>query len=400
MTDGLRGPRLAGVLVVAAVYCVALWYLGGLSFDPIKDEAQFWVQAVAFAEDWPPSIAALQSYQEPMTPVSFLLWGALENTFHLGIAAGRLVNLVAALLLLALIGSRRPLPGVRREVPVMAALGLLVYPYWVPMSLLAYTDVLASLFVVLGLWAHMRERYLACTAMFVLAIATRQYMVVFPAAIVVYEVLEDVSARRIMLRRWLPALVATASMFGWYAFFGGTGPAEGLANWPRHQRSLWDLTPEFSLYFVSAIGAYFVVPEFAIDRRWRSFAFRVDTRLAVALIVLALGFVFFTPNYPSEIGPLNQAITFVLVDPRVADIVRPVLLFGLACVAVARFIHMDLAGWLVVANVVLMSFLWAPWEKYCMPLMAALWYLKSEGLLHGQRAVSSGGTTDSSPPDF
>ncbi len=55
MSDARRGPQLAFVLLIAAVYGGAIAYAGGLSFDAVNDEDQFWAQVVSFAENWPPT---------------------------------------------------------------------------------------------------------------------------------------------------------------------------------------------------------------------------------------------------------------------------------------------------------------------------------------------------------
>jgi hypothetical protein len=48
---------------------------------------------------------------------------------------------------------------------------------------------------------------------------------------------------------------------------------------------------------------------------------------------------------------------------------------------VIRFARLDLGTLLIAVNFVLMAFLWTPWEKYCLPVLAALWFLKAAGKL-------------------
>ena len=55
------------------------------------------------------------------------------------------------------------------------------------------------------------------------------------------------------------------------------------------------------------------------------------------------------------------------------------MLYVLACLTLVRFAHLDLGTWLVAVNFVLMAFLWTPWEKYCLQVLAALWFLKAAG---------------------
>lgn len=381
--------QLAFVLVVGVIYASAIVYMGGLSFDPIKDEQQFWEEVLFFTRVWPPTIEQVRSYPEPMTPLAFLLWAALEAWHQLGIGAARLVNVCASLAVLAVIGLSRPAPGAERTAPILAALTLLLYPYWLPISLLLYTDVLAAAFVVFGFWFYVRERHVASAVLFVLAISTRQYMVTFPAAIVGYELLVALRSRSPAWSRWVPHAAACVSLIAWFVFFGGMGPAAGLEKWPRHTGALAAIEPAFSLYFLASMGAYFVVPEFMFYRRWRDFGFRFDRRTAVSLAAVLVGFLIFTPNYPVRMGALNRSLNFVLGESGLGEALRVAVLFGLTCATALRFPRLDLGTWLVAVNGGLMCFLWSPWEKYCMPLLAALWFLKVAGALDEPAAATT-----------
>jgi hypothetical protein len=369
--------------VILATYGGGIVLMGGLSFDPVKDEEQFWAQVQSFAADWPPDLEELRSYQEPMTPVSFLTWAGLERWHHQGLAGARLLTILASLAVLAIIAVQRPGPDDGPETPLLAALALLFYPYWLPTSLLVYTDVPAALFVACGLFCYVRNLHLASAAFFVVAISTRQYTVTFPAAVFAYEAWSALRAGRPAVMRWLPQLLATLSLLGWLAFFGGFGPAPALEKWPRHTMGLEDIQPAYLLYALSAIGAYFVVVEFLLFRRWRDLSLRIDRVTATALVVAVLLFVLFTPYYPDKVGPLNRGLQFLLGEGTWAQALRTGLALFLVCACVLRFSRSGLGLWVVAANVAIMPLVWSPWEKYYMPTLVALWLLKAAGVLDG-----------------
>lgn len=373
--------RLAFAGLLLVVFGGAIVYLDGLTAEPIKDEEQFWAQTRWFAERWPPDRSELQSYREPMPPIAFLLWAGLERWHQLGLAAARAVSLAASLVALGLIAGARPAGGARTAIPVLSALALLLYPYWVPLSVLVYTDVPATAFVVVGFWLYLRERHLASALLFALAIGTRQYTVAFPLAIVVCEGLAALRARaRPDPRRW-PYLAATATLGGWFAFFGGPAPAPALERWPRHAIGLSNVEPSFALYFLAALGAYFAVLELVLDPRWRRRDLWLDERCALGVGVVALLFAIFPPEYRDELGPLNRTLVFVLGSGSVGAVIHLLLMVALASLTVLRFRRLDLATAIVAVNAALMPFLWEPWEKYCMPVLASLWLLKSAGRL-------------------
>jgi len=389
MTPSLFAARVAFALFVCLVYVVAVVYMGGLAFEPVKDESQFWKQITSFTGIWPPGLSDIQNYDEPMTPLSFLFWAGLERVHGFGIGGARFTSMLLGIGLLAMIGLRTPSTQTGRLTPIFSALALIAYPYWIPLSLLLYTDLPATLFVVFGCFYHQRDRNVLSALFFVLAIATRQYMVVFPAAILAHEGLQVLRGRELRLERFVPQVIAGATLLGWILFFGGVGPADGLAEWPRHQNALDRLNLAFSLYFLAATGAFFVLPEWAIDRYQGKQKLGLDRAALVGCGLLFVAFVIDTPNYPKEIGPLNRSIAFVLNPMPFADLVRPVLMFALASLTVVRFVRFDLASWLVLANAALMAFMWSPWEKYCMPMLGALWMLKALGALERSEPADS-----------
>ena len=57
----VRKLRLAMLVGLVAAYAGALIYMGGLSFEPVKDEAQFWDQVMSFAKIWPPGVAEIRT---------------------------------------------------------------------------------------------------------------------------------------------------------------------------------------------------------------------------------------------------------------------------------------------------------------------------------------------------
>jgi len=391
-SGGRWNRRALLALALLVPYAGALLYTGGLAFEPVNDEAQFWEQAAAFSEDWPPGATRLRVYEEPMTPLAFALWGGLESLHHGGIAAARLATLLASLAVLALIALQRPAVAQPAK-PLLCAVGLLLFPYWIPMSVLVYTDVPATLFVVGGLLLYVRDRHVAGAVCFALAIATRQYMVTFPAAIVAWEGLAALRSGVPRIRRWLPPLLAVASLFGWFAFFGGFGPAPGLAKWPRHTDALAAIQPAYALYALAALGAYFVAVEFLLERRWRSLSLRVDRGTGFALLAATLLFAVFTPYYPEEVGPLNRTMAFVFGQEGLGAAVRIAILLALLLATVARFSPLSLGAWVIAANAALMPLLYAPWEKYLLPTLAALWLLEATGALDRE----AGETRDDAP---
>jgi hypothetical protein len=361
------------VLVLIYLACVVAFE--GLTFAPTKDERHFWPTSLEFSS-FPPSVSALRSYNELNTPLPFVVFGAIEGLFQGGIAAGRAVNLVLSFLMVCVIGFAAGQPTSRAFLSVA---GLLSFPYFLGVATHLYTDIMASFFVLSGVVFHLKGGYAASALSFILAIACRQYAVAFPLAILVGELLVAARLRSPIPRGpALASLAAVASLAGWYLFFGGFAPPVALAAQGLDTGRLF---VDHGLYFLACVGVYFVLVEAVLFRRrfWEKIP-PAGYFLATAIAIL---FLFFPPL--QNVNFAIPAMGFLDVAARWAfnDILRMTLLGVLAVCAALRFSRFDLSSLFVWANALIMMKAHIGWDKYALPLLVVLWYMKSLGALDG-----------------
>ena len=216
---------LGFALGLAAVLLTAFLVADGLRFEPVKDEVHFLDTSRALTESFPPSLEALRTYEEVITPLAFLWWGLLDRLTGDAAFAGRLANLLLLGAIVCGVALRRGRPTPPR---VLAAVGVLLFPYFLPLGVHLYTDIPAFFLAFLGVRAHLRGHPLLAAALCVLAIATRQYMVAVPVALAAWEWSRGLRGES---GSWLPgaaAALAAASLLGWFAFFGGLAPPAGI----------------------------------------------------------------------------------------------------------------------------------------------------------------------------
>ena len=368
--------QLLFCLNLTLLYLALFIFKDGLRFPLLWDEHNFWRISQSFSLRLIPTLEQLRNYNSPTTPLSFLVFGYLEFAFHDGIFTGRLLNLILSFMIVCLIGM--PKSG-RKWHSILAAGGLMIFPYYFFLSFHLYTDIVATFFVVLGFWLYTRNSHILSSICFVLAIACRQYTLPFPVAIAVFELINCMRQEKHFQANvsWLAQMTAAATILGWIWLFGGLVPqvAAGANNLPiRTFNNLplqirW-IFPEHSLYFLACIGLYFVIPEWILFRRWRDFHRLVTLKnCSIAFVVLALFFVF--PPIESK-GILTQIL----------QVFTPISLFYLALLYVlvlatcVRFSQLNLAFWMLLMNfgILLRGF---AWDKYALPTLAVLWYLKS-----------------------
>ena len=340
------------------------------------DEKTFWQTSLTFSDRLLPTLAQLQDYKELNTPLPFIIYGALEYLFQGGIFVGRLLNFGLSIGMACLIGWPSRDRGGRA---ILCLIGLFLCPYYLWLSGRLYTDIIASFFVLLGMWGYMRDRHILSGIAFILGIASRQYMLAFPVAIAAFEITSMLLNRhqRLTMKQLLSGLVplgAALSILGWFYLFQGIAPSSGLEGrlTPEVQQSLWALTPGSGLYFLSFVGLYFVIPELILFRPTVKLQALLEQKKKYSLIasgLLAL-FVLFPPSLQASGNLIKVAELLPAYSLKIG------LFYGLALLACLRFSKLDLSFWLLLFNALIMMKAY-PWDRYVLPLVIVFWYLKS-----------------------
>lgn len=378
------------LLSICILYLILFFALDKLQFSLIWDENNFWQTSLIFShsltlpENW------LQDYEELNTPLPFIIFGFLEYLFKGGIFAGRLLNLIISFLIACIIG----LPYNKKAKEAFLSLfGLILFPYYLWLSGHLYTDIIASLFVLLGFIFYLRSQHILSAISFILAIASRQYMLAFPLAITSYELFsyfqtkllirrnhkqnQDYKQYKPQLIRILAPLIASFSIFGWFLLFKGIAPQAAITERPipEVQLNWWSVELNNSLYFLACVGLYFVIPELILFRsKFIKTNIFKRKNLFLASILLLL-FIIFPPLEAH--GILIKIARFLPTD-----FFKLILFYLLALLTCIRFSsQLNLAFWILLVNSALMVKAY-PWDKYLLPLLIIFWYLKSKNLLN------------------
>lgn len=323
-----------------------------------------------------PPLELLRSYRELNTPLPFLLWGVLEHTLHQGVWLARFGNLLLSAAVIWLI-VRPGEPGALTR-RLLAGAGVFLCPYYLAASTHAYTDILAIFFMLLGIHWHLTKRYVLGGFAFVLAIAARQYMVAFPAALVVWELFERSNGRSHRGRAWLIPACAAGSLLGWHLFFGNFAPQEEIASYRPPIGGAWTVNPGNGLYLLACVGVYFMLPRTALFRAKPAFNDLLSFGNALIFAALLLLFIPFAPvDNPQHVVPTMGYFDRALRFAGLGDVARVAVFFTCALVAVVGLEHRPLALTLLLANAAVMMKAHTAWDKYALPLIVVLWYLEA-----------------------
>lgn len=389
MMKSIPRARIAFLCLALVGYMVIAGSLDWLDFDPAKDEVHFWQTSLEFADQPLPSLDLLRSYGELNTPLPFVAFGWVEALLGQGIKAGRWLNafISFAILCLFVLSARSHSHRV-----ILAAIGAWSFPYLLGVSFYLYTDMMACAAAFLGLVAFRRSRWVTATIAFVLAISCRQYMIAIPAAIALERFVHHARTGGIrlgMIRNvmvdpaMISSMVGVASLAGWILLFGGIAPQAEMQRQAIQTAEAPVFLVQNGLYFLAAVGAYFVIPEWVLIHRAR--LGRVRGEKALFLTLLALGglavlFIAFPPmkniNYPIEtMGFLDKAVRRILPEH---DVARMLIFWVCAALCLIRFRAWSLATAVIVVHAVMLTKAHIAWDKYALPCLICLWYLSAD----------------------
>ena len=357
------------IVIVGLIYAT-LFVVGDYLQGPLwDDEIGFWKTSLEFSHQLFPSFSQIRDYNQFNTPVPFIIYGILENLFQLGPFAARLLNFILSLLITFLIGW----PGKKQQSkPIFAMLGLFLFPWYLWLSTRLYTDVLAAFFGLLGVIGYLKQRHILSGLAFIVAIACRQFMLAFPVAIAAHELISAIRNRaRPSLSFVFPALAALSIVI-WVLLFNGLTPsaARDARVIPEVQQSLWTLSPSNGLFFLFTIGWSYVIPEFLLFKPKLSITKATVIRaVTIAIATLALTW-FFTPQI------LDLSVITNLTDRVSSSYAYFLLVFGISLSTCWRFSRINLTFWMLFFNTLIMMKA-VTWDKYALPLVIILWYLRS-----------------------
>ncbi|GAB4029314.1 hypothetical protein [Spirosoma gilvum] len=384
----MRLYSIIALLAFGALYVFIFFFREHLNFTLFGDEVHFWPTVLLFSKEPIPSAHLLNNYPEVIAPLPFMVAGWVLNLFGESIQYLRILNFGLSFAILALFLRLSPNPGRFW----LAALGLVLFPYYYFCSTIFYTDIIALTFILLGWVCYLKKIHWASCLFFIAAISSRQYAVVFPAIVLCYELNHLVfrfpgwqaSVRWVLDRPYLAYyVVAGLSLLAWVIFWGGPGPAPEIAR-QKYDDTVEKLIykPGFVLYASACLGLYYVIPELILTRRLQFYALESKQRPwligGVALIVLLITF------FPAEqmydgffvvknLGFLDRHLEMV----GIKGIGKQLIFGALMLLTVLRFANSKsgLAGWVVLLNLVLMGKAHIGWDKYLLPTIGTLWLL-------------------------
>lgn len=374
-------------ILAAALFCVFIaWKMQITTAPPLRDETHYWPHAQYLTSRGFPSLEQLRNYGELCTPLSLMIFGWADRVSGGGLPAARMVSLAAvfATIVFFVLFARGP---DRRVLP--AALCVLVFPYFLGVGIHIYPDSFATLFTLLGLIAFQRSLPWPGALAFALAISCRQYMIVFPVGLALWECIELV--RRTPRANLLPALLksqklwagatSVAVLASWIILWGGFGPPAEVkrqaVSTAQHQFLFY---PQYALYGLACLALYFVLPRWLLFDRKLDAARIFSPRNLILLALIITGFYFFPPqdNFNYEIDNMGYFDRMIRDAVGAHSLTRQCILALFAWITVCSFFRLSLPSALLAVHIIILAKAHIAWDKYQLPMIVCLWFLVAD----------------------
>lgn len=362
-------------------------YKNHFDFALYQDEIHYYATAIEFSKQPLPSLHLLKTFHELNTPLPFIVGGWVIHIFGENVAYLRLLNFLLSFFIVLLFIWLSP-DDSRRFWLCLG--GLLIFPNYYLCSVHFYTDVIPLLTVLLGMIMYFRKWYWLAGLFFVAAIASRQYMLAFPAAIILYETyhryrksgeLKDTFLGAMGNPTLYPFALACLSLLPWMLLWGGPAPAEEMSR--QYYDSAVIYNGGFVLYASAALAFYYILLETIFTNSWHYYV-TYPTRhpqFFIGFTLLVLLLVFFFPAQQTQnkyfdwpfLGYFDRLLEVI----GISGIFKQLIFGSLMLVSLMRFVTpaMSLSGFLVIINLLLLGKAQLSWDKYLMPTIVVLWFL-------------------------
>jgi hypothetical protein len=385
----MHSRKLYTSLVILIIFIAVFFLKQNFLGEKYQDEHHYLDTAVFFSKEPIPSADLLKSYNELNTPVPFILGGWIVSVFGENIQSLRLLTFAVsfALLMIFVWGS----PDHSKHFFLCLA-GLMVFPNYYLCSVYYYTDIFAMIGVLAGVVAYIRKAHGWAMIFFILAVASRQYMLAFPAAIVAYEFLgllkNDFNIRAFLARiftekTWLPYALAVLSIVPWILLWKGPAPAAVMADQYYDSDKLIQYNFGYVLYSSACLAVYYIIPEVLITGHIRYFLDfpKNHPRLFIGYIIVIGALIALFPAKqaynPYFTWPYLGYVDQLFMTLGITGFVKQIVFGLLMLITMMRFFspYFNLASCVVLINILLLGKAQLSWDKYSLPMIMVLWFL-------------------------
>lgn len=224
--------KLIGI-IISLTYVLGLCIIIGLNHEIWTDEGHFYKTIIYFTQT--PILTSLLHYEEMSTPLPFVLYAIWGKIFSVELYSLRIFSLLIAFVFFNFSLSFFYKISNNKMISIFLLLVLMLNPYIIGISFFVYTDMLATLTLLISCYALIEKKYLISAIFIGLAILCRQYLVYGLIAIGITIIYNEFYLNKKIPYQLLYLLIPVTVNLALFIYWGGSTPQNLLKNRYMHQ---------------------------------------------------------------------------------------------------------------------------------------------------------------------
>ena len=220
-------------LIISLLYVLGLALTIGLNHEVWTDEGHFYKTIIYFTQT--PILTSLLHYEEMSTPLPFILYAIWGKIFSVELYSLRIFSLLIAFIFFNISLSFFYSISNNKLTSIILLLILMLNPYIVGISFFVYTDMLATLTLLVSCYAQFKQKYLLSAIFIGLAILSRQYLVYGLISLGVTIVYKELYLNKKIPYQLFYLLIPVIINLALFMYWGGSTPQNLLKNKYMHQ---------------------------------------------------------------------------------------------------------------------------------------------------------------------
>ena len=224
--------KLIGI-IISLIYLLGLCLTIGLNHEAWTDEGHFQKTVIYFTQT--PLLTSLLHYEEMSTPLPFVLYAIWGKIFSVELYSLRIFSLIIAFIFFNVSLSFFYKISNNKVTSMLLLLILMLNPYIIGISFFVYTDMLATLTLLISCYALIEKKYLISAIFIGLAILCRQYLVYGLIAIGISIIYNEFYLNKKIPYQLLYLLIPVIINLALFIYWEGSTPQNMLKNRYMHQ---------------------------------------------------------------------------------------------------------------------------------------------------------------------
>lgn len=233
--------------ILAIVSFITLILLGFFSIKlPFRGDEKHIVETIRlFANNF--HFETIKDYPEVTPPFFYIFYAIWAKIFGQSIESLRIITMILAFITWQLIFHLNRLFIKNELYAFLIAILIIINPYFLGASIFVFTDMLTIMLCVAAVISFLKNKLFLFTIFSMLAILCRQYAIVIPIGVIVYNVFNYLVHKSKNTNMVIGSLVSFIPLLIVFIFWGGISPASGINKW---------IIPNSDFYNFDYINAY------------------------------------------------------------------------------------------------------------------------------------------------